>query len=61
MRVLATIDDPVSMSKSIGIANVNKRVKLIYGSQYGVEIESQRNKGTKITITLPLPSTRVLG
>ncbi|MNV19052.1 putative sensor-like histidine kinase [compost metagenome] len=60
-RVLATIDDPVSMSKSIGIANVNKRVKLIYGSQYGVEIESQRNKGTKITITLPLPSTRVLG
>ncbi|WP_068619943.1 cache domain-containing sensor histidine kinase [Paenibacillus tuaregi] len=60
-RVLATIDDPVSMSKSIGIANVNKRVKLIYGSQYGVEIESQRHKGTMITITLPLPSTRVLG
>ncbi|KRF06795.1 hypothetical protein ASG89_18250 [Paenibacillus sp. Soil766] len=54
MRVLATIDDPVSMSKSIGIANVNKRIKLIYGSQYGVDIESQGNKGTKITITLPL-------
>ncbi|MEK3914285.1 sensor histidine kinase [Paenibacillus sp. FSL H7-0331] len=57
MRVLATIDDPVSMRKSIGIANVNKRIKLIYGSQYGVEIESQGNKGTIITITLPLPST----
>jgi two-component system sensor histidine kinase YesM len=53
-RVLETEEGPVNISKSIGIENVNKRVKLLYGHRYGVQIQSQLNKGTKITITLPL-------
>ncbi len=39
---------------SIGISNVNKRIKLLYGDEYGVQIESEFNKGTKVTICMPL-------
>ncbi|RTE11713.1 sensor histidine kinase [Paenibacillus whitsoniae] len=43
-------------SKSVGIENVHKRVKLIYGEPYGITIESRLQAGTKVTITLPLPN-----
>ena len=38
----------------IGINNVDDRLKLIYGNQYGINIESEENKGTKITISVPI-------
>lgn len=37
----------------IGINNVNERIALLYGRQYGVQIESVPNAGTFITIELP--------
>lgn len=37
----------------IGIKNVNDRMKLIYGNDYGVEIKSELGKGTEIIILLP--------
>ena len=36
-----------------GLRNVNIRIKLQYGSQYGVHIESERGFGTKIRIEFP--------
>lgn len=41
-------------SNNIGIKNVNERIKIIYGEEYGVHIESEINKGTNILITLPI-------
>ena len=38
----------------IGISNVNNRIKLIYGEEYGVEIESKLGYGTDIYVYLPL-------
>lgn len=38
---------------NIGIRNVNNRIKLIYGDRYGVTIQSEINRGTRITINLP--------
>ncbi|QYR19497.1 sensor histidine kinase [Paenibacillus sp. sptzw28] len=38
---------------SIGIQNVNKRIKLIYGDGYGVRIDSLEGQGTIVIITLP--------
>lgn len=38
---------------SIGVKNVDKRIKLIFGSEYGVSIESDIGKGTRIIISLP--------
>jgi two-component system sensor histidine kinase YesM len=37
----------------IGINNVDDRIKLIYGTEYGIHIVSQVNKGTTVTIVLP--------
>lgn len=37
----------------IGINNVNDRIKLIYGNEYGIEIKSELGKGTEIIISLP--------
>lgn len=38
----------------IGLLNVNKRIKLIYGDRYGVSIQSRLNTGTKVSICIPL-------
>jgi two-component system, sensor histidine kinase YesM len=37
----------------IGIRNIDERIKLMFGSTYGIKIESEVNKGTKVIITLP--------
>lgn len=36
-----------------GLKNVNQRIKLYYGKQYGLSIESEYTKGTKISIIVP--------
>lgn len=38
----------------IGIKNVDDRIKLLYGSEYGVTINSEVEVGTTVNITLPL-------
>jgi two-component system sensor histidine kinase YesM len=48
---LKKIDDN---RKSIGMNNVNQRIKLHYGDEYGVEIDSEVNKGTKVILCLPV-------
>lgn len=37
-----------------GLGNVNKRIKLYYGEQYGLTVESQYQKGTRVTVIIPL-------
>ncbi|BDG36140.1 cache domain-containing sensor histidine kinase [Saccharococcus caldoxylosilyticus] len=39
--------------KGIGLANIDERIKLSYGEKYGVHIESDPLKGTKVIVTLP--------
>ncbi len=43
-------------NKSIGIDNVNRRIKLFYGEKYGVKIESKVNIYTKVSVSLPARS-----
>lgn len=38
----------------IGVNNVNDRLKLIYGEDYGINITSEEEKGTTITILVPI-------
>ncbi|MCL6602824.1 MAG: sensor histidine kinase [Paenibacillus sp.] len=41
---------------NIGLANVNNRVKLKYGNEYGIIIESEIGYGTEIVIMMPAGS-----
>lgn len=38
----------------IGLPNVDRRIKLIYGEEYGLQIESQVGEYTCVTVSLPL-------
>ncbi|OPH60288.1 two-component sensor histidine kinase [Paenibacillus ferrarius] len=38
---------------SMGMKNVNERLKMVYGSAFGIEIESARGQGTTVFITIP--------
>ncbi len=40
-------------AKHVGLKNINQRVKLIYGDEYGIQIESSAN-GTTIALSMPL-------
>ncbi|WP_239617318.1 sensor histidine kinase [Cohnella mopanensis] len=42
---------------SFGLRNVNERIRLSFGEQYGLTIESELDKGTSVTITLPSSGT----
>lgn len=43
-----------NISTSIGMVNVNQRIKLFYGDKYGISIESKEEEGTTVTIHVPL-------
>lgn len=64
--VLIVSDNGVGMSKEqaesilsnksngYGVKNVNERIKLYYGEQYHLKIESEIGIGTKVEITIPI-------
>lgn len=41
-------------NKSYGMINVHSRIRINYGEQYGLTIKSEENKGTIVTILLPI-------
>ena len=56
VRLLAKVHSPVleSSKTSIGMQNISHRIKLFYGNDYGISIESILHKGTTVRIILPL-------
>ena len=38
----------------IGLANINNRIKLYYGDEYGLKISSILNVGTFVTVEFPI-------
>ena len=43
-----------SQTSSIGLKNVQERIKLIYGNNYGINIKSEEGKSTEVIITIPM-------
>lgn len=39
--------------KGFGLANVNERIHMYFGSEYGMKIQSQKGKGTTVEIVIP--------
>lgn len=44
----------MSRSKSIGLYNINQRIKLHYGRESGVSIDSERGMGTTVRLQFPV-------
>ncbi|HVN53061.1 MAG TPA: sensor histidine kinase, partial [Anaerolineaceae bacterium] len=47
-------DDFTFKESGFGLENVNKRIKLYYGKQYGLSVQSRYTEGTCVTVTIPL-------
>ena len=45
-------------SSSIGMINVNQRIKLHYGTEYGIKIQSTDENGTSVYFKIPLVKNR---
>ena len=43
----------VEKGNSIGLHNINARLKMLYGNQYGMHLESMLGEGTKVFMILP--------
>lgn len=50
----AYINNQNDAFSSIGLKNVQRRIQLFYGENYGLTLESQKGNGTSVTMTLPL-------
>lgn len=60
-HIKAVLKPALSLNK-VGLQNVQERMKLNYGAQYGLTIQSQPQKGTSILIKLPVRRiTRTIG
>ena len=43
-----------SRGTGIGLLNINERIKVLFGSEYGITVYSMENIGTKVEVSLPL-------
>lgn len=60
LETLLSMDtDSGETETSLGIRNVNERIKLHFGKNYGLTMNSEVGKGTKVTIHLPLHPARL--
>ncbi len=63
-RVREEIEDEDSeirlRESGFGLENVNKRLKLYYGQQHGLSIESEYGVGTLVTLTIPMQNDQIV-
>lgn len=56
-ELLAEIRNAMNQSQTpdrfFGLYNVHRRIRLMYGADYGLEIQSRPGEGTKVTVRLP--------
>jgi two-component system sensor histidine kinase YesM len=51
---LSYLKDEMNKRGGIALVNVNNRIRLIYGDEYGIYVYSRKNAGTDVHVTLPL-------
>jgi len=49
--------DALEVKKSIGLSNINARVKILFGNNYGVKIYSKSGEGSVVTLLIPRRKT----
>lgn len=59
LRLRREIERPCKDTEGgFGLANVNERIRMYFGSGYGMQIESAPGEGTTVTVTIPAAQTR---
>lgn len=53
-RLNKVLSKNIEKENEYGLVNVNEKIKLTYGNQYGVIIESKEGEGTKVIIKHPM-------
>ncbi|SFN79025.1 sensor histidine kinase [Proteiniclasticum ruminis] len=51
---LSYLKEEMNKRGGIALVNVNNRIRLIYGDEYGIFVYSKKNAGTDVHVTLPL-------
>lgn len=52
-RIKAMLKDDANETVNIGLYNVSRRIQLMYGKEYGLDIMSEKCAGTTIRISIP--------
>lgn len=52
-ELVMNLREKYNMSDHIGLYNVHKRIELLYGMEYGLQISSETGVGTEVTLILP--------
>jgi two-component system, sensor histidine kinase YesM len=52
-NILTNASDKARFSK-VGLNNVNQRIKIYCGNEFGLEIETELGVGTKVIVNLPI-------
>ncbi|NHN28930.1 sensor histidine kinase [Paenibacillus agricola] len=47
------LSNPDNQTKHIGLNNIHRRLVLLYGEQYGIQIQSSPAAGTRVTVLIP--------
>lgn len=47
---------PLSKDKHIGLQNVDRRLRYLYGEEYGLQVSSEAGAGTTVSLTIPAQS-----
>lgn len=53
LRLRNNNPDEMETGSSIGLFNINARLRMLYGEEYGLHIESKPEEGTKVYLTIP--------
>ena len=49
-----SLPQPATKHTHLGVSNVNQRIKLFYGEEYGLDIESKVGEGTCVKLIIPV-------
>ena len=49
-------EDTLEMTDSIGLANINARLRILFGPEFGIRISSGAGEGSTVTLRLPCPA-----
>jgi two-component system sensor histidine kinase YesM len=54
LKNILVMESQNEQTSGVGLKNVNERIKLCYGREYGIEINSELDIGTTVNIRIPL-------